>query len=42
LQTQIDQLIDQRKALKDEFRGEKCMEFPVPKQIIDALNGVKS
>jgi len=42
LQSQIDILEAERKDLKSEFRGEACKDFPVPKQIIDALNGVKS
>jgi hypothetical protein len=42
LQSQIDQLQEERKALKQQFRAEKCMELPVPKAIIDALNGVRS
>lgn len=42
LQAQIDQLQEERKALKQQFRGEKCLELPVPRPIIDALNGVKS
>ena len=42
LQTQIDELLEQRKATKETFRGETCTDIPVPKSIIDALNGVKS
>jgi hypothetical protein len=42
LQAKIDELLKERSAAKQEFRGEKCLGFPVPKAVIDALNGVKS
>jgi len=42
LQAQVEQLTKERKALKDQFRGETCKQFPVPKEIVDSLNGVKS
>jgi chromosome segregation ATPase len=42
LQSKIDQLVEERKALKQQTRGENCVTIPVPKQYINALNGVKS